>query len=155
MPDAKNSNRATPEKCTGAYERLAEQAIEDAQDDAAGWGFTVGFIAGQAEKVFNGACLAAMFRPTRISRESLKEAVDKVAAQYAMPVYVLEKDDVYECWIYRQNDTDTAALLMRVYAANVNSPEWHQLRARLCGIPPSKLDFRYHERDDRAKADKE
>ena len=145
MPEEENYT-ATPEKCTGIYERLFMQAIDKAQDSAAGWGFLVGFVAGQAEKVFNHVCRAAVFRATLVSTGDLNEAIEDVCREYGLASRTLRRGGVNELWIYRKGDFEVSSSFGILEVVTVNSPVWHTIRAELCGIPEGRIDHYYHER---------
>lgn len=101
--------------------------------------FGAGFVVGQAEKVYSGACKAAMFRPEKEYRGGLKAII-----RAAVPVYGLEWglwDD--EFWIFARADWDAVKL---AFTHPRNSPAWHRARAALCGIREPDVDERFHER---------
>lgn len=104
--------------------------------------FAAGFIVGQCEKVYIGACKAAMFRPSESAFHWLKEVVDDAAHTYGLTVTTIPASGVIEIWVSR-SDPDVS----RMGLYQENSPEWHQLRARLCGIPADEVDTNFHERD--------
>ena len=104
--------------------------------------FAAGFIHGQAEKVYLGACSAAMFR---VSPEFLVmvatlawEAVDR----YGLHAVRQLGDEI---WILR----DGHALDQFNFMAKmpVNSSDSHIQRGALCGVPFNEIDETFHERD--------
>ena len=104
--------------------------------------FAVGFAAGQAEKVYLGACKAAMFRPAAENLEwytgELKKIVD-IFGLVMVPQTTGCLETPWEIWIHRP-DTQIGAWLDH----ETNSPEWHRLRAEACGIPQDEVDVNYH-----------
>jgi hypothetical protein len=104
--------------------------------------FAAGFVSGQAEKVYLGACRAAMFRPSPEKRDMLIEVVVEVAKRYDLAVdYLLD-----EIWILRRTREDQWALFSRLQDEEVNSPIWHTWRAYLCGVPAEEVDLDFHKR---------
>lgn len=111
--------------------------------------FAMGFVAGQAEKVYLGASPAAMFRPSDAFTNRLRGIVDDMCKVYGLYVVTNHYDDprpresgsVTEFWISRTYKT-----LSRMQDWPVNSPQWHAHRAMLCGIPIEECDIRFHER---------
>ncbi len=104
--------------------------------------FACGFAAGQAEKVYLGACKAAMFRPSSESFEWYQSQVKQIAKLYGLVCTILDSHCVetpYEVWIHRDG-VQIGAWLKH----EPNSPEWHKLRAEACGIPADEVDVDYH-----------
>lgn len=97
--------------------------------------FWLGFVAGQAEKVWLGVCPAAMFRPDATEYEDRCNQVALVAAEYGLSVTTV--DD--EIWIHRE-DYDVGKWV----TVPINSADYHRLRAQACGI--SDIDEDYHQR---------
>ena len=142
------SEKPQPVNLTAAFEELFELSIEQAQDDAAGHGFVMGFIAGQCEKVYNGVCQAAMFRGTKMSPDLLSELVVHAANRYGLAVTTNMLATESEFWVYRKNDPNARLNLDIMCTAPDNTPVWHKTRAELCGIPKHLIDEKYHERRD-------
>ena len=106
--------------------------------------FAVGFACGQAEKVYLGVCRAAMFRPAAENFEWYTGEVEKVAAAYGLAVVVLEShcpESPWEIWIARDESCVGGWVWLEA-----NSPQWHQERAAVCGIPEREVDVNYHRR---------
>lgn len=102
--------------------------------------FCYGFAAGQAEKVHLGVCKAAMFRPAKEQTWYLVE-IKFIAENYGLSVTILPSyclDTPDEIWIHKE---PIGEWLLHP----VNSPEWHRLRAEVCGIPD--CDPNYHLRE--------
>lgn len=113
------------------------------QTDEAYWGFVAGFVSGQAEKVYNRVCPAAMFRPSQHLRDKLLRIIDEVIERYDLSVSLYDN----EVWIYRGDGRDAFyAIFIPMMSMNRESPAWHQMRAVLCGIPWDNVDLKYHER---------
>lgn len=99
--------------------------------------FIYGFISGQAEKVYLGACKAAMFRPSQELWDDELTIIQTVCHRYRLAHTVIEG----EIWIHRHG-----TLVGDWTKFPRNSPEWHYMRARACGIPPGEIDVKFHER---------
>ena len=95
------------------------------------------FIAGQAEKVYLGACPAAMSRPSVEYFEEQLENVMKIATLYDLKTVVYPD----EIWICRKEYFVDVRAMRRL---TLNSPAWHHARARLCGIPLKEVDEKFH-----------
>lgn len=119
-------------------ESVAQFCVTDAERAA----FAAGHVSGQAEKVYLGACRAAMFRPQPENMLWLLSVVEKVAERYGLRVECLSYDfkglASDEIWISRNGFTQDLAGIV------VNSRTWHVLRGRACGIPDAELDCEFH-----------
>lgn len=108
--------------------------------------FAAGHVNGQAEKVYLGACSAAMFRPQPENHEWLLLTVQKIAGRYGLRVncqsYVDRGTVISEIWISRKG----SVIVDEFTRYPVNSPTWHAVRARACGIPADEVDYVFHER---------
>jgi hypothetical protein len=111
--------------------------------------FTAGFVTGQAEKVYLGACRATMFRPSAEYHQTVEEAVTDTAMRYGLFTvrldYGIPDHPVNEFWLCRTAE-DAGKVGNMALRFEVNSVEWHQERATLCGVPDTEVDVRYHER---------
>jgi len=105
--------------------------------------FAAGFVTGQAEKVYLGACRAAMFRPSEDRRAMLISIVQDVCSRYDL-VYVGHVGSNYEIWICRR---EWMFEIVRMGDLKENSPMWHAKRAFLCGIPDMEVDEQFHLRE--------
>lgn len=101
--------------------------------------FAAGFVSGQAEKVYLGACKAAMFRPSAETRGWLVPIIDSVCDRYDLRKTFIAR----EIWITRPVNCD---LVIAMIALEPNSMAWHHMRGELCGIPEEERDLRFHER---------
>ncbi len=100
--------------------------------------FSWGHLCASAEKIWLGACPAAMFRPT--DNESEFEArISYVASVYSLDS--MKVDDEY--WLFRRQYYHT---IVDMKMAEKNSPLYHSLRGLLCGVPVNELDLTFHER---------
>lgn len=106
--------------------------------------FAAGFVSGQAEKVYLGACRAAMFRPSAENAPWLLGVVREVAERYGLHVEQLPTSRGVEIWLCRS--TCAAFTVSHLPEIAENSEDWHEVRGALCGIPPSLIDRRFHER---------
>lgn len=105
--------------------------------------FSCGFAAGQAEKVFLGACKAAMFRPSAENFGWYFQEVKIIAEAFGLSVTLLNShssETPYEIWIHKD-------VIGEWLNHEVNSPMWHKSRAEVCGIPAEKVDVDYHLRN--------
>ena len=124
-------------KTCGSYYLEAASHWTSTEEEYAA--YVAGFVMGQAEKVFLGACRAAMFRPADNWREMLGARID-----YVWDLYGLASKDVDgEIWICRRENVPAVSELWMV---DPNSPEYHLHRAWLTGIPADEVDLHYHER---------
>ena len=97
------------------------------------------FTAGQAEKVYSGACPAAMARPSPEYYDAVCASMQRIAELYALKVVTLPY--LGEIWICRKEYVDA---ISRMSELELNSPVWHFTRARLCGIPSKEIDEEFH-----------
>lgn len=102
--------------------------------------FAAGFINGQAEKVYLGACRAAMFRPPMRHDEMVCDIVRDACLRYGLEWTFLRE----EVWICRDQIAKLAVLALNDLV--LNSPLWHAHRAALYGIPEAEVDLSFHER---------
>lgn len=107
--------------------------------------FAAGFVSGQAEKIYLGACQAAMFRPSPENHHMVMEIAVEVATRYGLSVDQLETSRGVEIWLC---GSPTVALMIRNLSTAVreNTPRWHEERGLLCGISPEQIDHKFHER---------
>lgn len=106
--------------------------------------FAHGFVSGQAEKVYLGACQAAMFRPSNETMPWLLPMTRDVCRRYGLECELLGQHCtglVPEIWIWRRGGTYGAWLQFPK-----DSAQWHVERARACGIPEHEIDLNFHER---------
>lgn len=118
--------------------------------------FAAGFVTGQVEKCYLGACAAAMFRPSSQHLDMLVKAIEWLGALYGLTYTRIGA----ELWVYPR-DPDARipqypdlTVHSRLHLLNdlwgtgkENTPEWHHLRAALCGVPAGDVDVRFHERE--------
>jgi hypothetical protein len=100
--------------------------------------YSAGFVNGQAEKVYLGACPAAMFRPSPGRYDLVLGIALEAAVLYQLSVE--EYDD--EIWICRSHEI--ACQVMDLRKLDRESAKWHIARAWLCGIPTNEVDPRFH-----------
>jgi|SRR3989304_4911931 len=103
--------------------------------------FAAGFISGQAEKVYLGACKAAMFRPSDINAPMVREICKDVAQRYGLMLLTYED----EFWLVR--NIGARSVLWTAIECETNSADWHVLRGMLCGVPKDEIDPTFHERE--------
>lgn len=102
--------------------------------------FAAGFVFGQAEKVFLGACQGAIFRPSFEWHDMLLKITEHAAEMYGLVVRVYDS----EIYIFRP---EARPLFEALYETFVDSPQWHLIRAQLTGVPPRDVDIKFHERE--------
>ena len=124
--------------------RLFAELLERFTDDEplAVTVFAAGFMTGQAEKVWCGACKAAMFRPETPAHDNLLgEIIPDVAGHYGLfyERYLFEGEVEY--WIA---SSTWWFLVDRLTDMECNTPAWHLQRAALCGVDPQQIDLEYH-----------
>lgn len=124
--------------CRPLYYKLQELAAGYLTLEAA---FAFGFAAGQAEKIYLGACKAAMFRPKSGGQDLLRTILRDIA-----PVYGLAYTNIGdEFWLFKMS-TSTERAILSLLNIERDSSEWHMTRAILCGIPFDEIDFEFHKR---------
>lgn len=106
--------------------------------------FAAGFVYGEAEKIYLGACGAAMFRPSAEMREWLDLIVREAAEHYGLLFRPLNTSRGEELWLLRDQKEDV--FFRRLTTEPENTVPWHRIRALLCGIPMTECDDHFHER---------
>ncbi len=124
--------------CGVLYKETADQFGQTPETVDA---FAAGHVSGQAEKVYLGACKAAMFRPQPDRHAWLLEVVQAIAGRYGLQVQCLTYMDGgeirNEIWISRQG-------VGKWLDYPVNSQQWHTLRGLVCGVPLGEIDGLFH-----------
>lgn len=128
-----------------AYYGLHALILDCPEDPPAYASFALGFISGQAEKVASRACPAFMIRPAPAWRAWTEQAMELVCGHYGLAVFALRTQG--EFWGYVQGSIVVPVDLAHLVNATPNTPHWHLMRARLCGIPSDAVDITYHLRD--------
>lgn len=109
--------------------------------------FAAGFVHGQAEKVYLGACEGAMFRPSPECRKATLAAVREAAGLYGLDWALLGND---ELWLFACTSTAREkfrCLRELLRTGQVNTRNWHHVRGALCGVPEGEIDEHFHERE--------
>jgi hypothetical protein len=108
---------------------LYRQVVKEV-DGCGGDALSIGFLVGQAEKVFIGACDGCMTKDATI-----ETAAVRIASVYGLNTIVLRAGiaQVYsdELWLYRGT--------LKFVQFAIDSPEWNLHRAALCGVPASEI----------------
>ena len=100
--------------------------------------FAAGFISGQAEKVYLGACMAAMSRPSERYRAMVQELVLDIAGRYGLQWQMLGEEEIWlSVW-------SACPLLQTLQEMEPDSPQWHILRGMLCDVPMAEIDPAFH-----------
>lgn len=104
--------------------------------------FASGFVSGQAEKIYLGACHAAMFRPSGEWLATVETITAHVAKRYGLLVCVLPTSRGPEIWMCKSAEVCESISALR--SMRENSPEWHRRRGLLCGV--LEIDHEFHHR---------
>lgn len=136
MSRRKGENALDPQE-TLRPKFYAAQSIARSSGDHA---YAIGFYAGQMEKVLAGACQYCMFRPNSQDIAQLEPLIRRLAEEYGLVAELYDG----EFWISRRTPLDRLKLLRK------HSPEYHALRAKMCGIPVEEIDPEYHLRSGHA-----
>lgn len=128
---------------TAAWTEIADKFRDVDQRDFAM--FAAGFVVGQTEKVFLGACRAAMFRPAREDRWLILDTLESIREIYNIDWQGVGEDEI---WIFRAHDSETCDDICDMNSSHIarDSASWHLLRADLCGVPTREVDVNFHER---------
>lgn len=113
--------------------------------------FAPGFIAGQCEKVYSGACAAAMFRPSKEYRGIVLDAIFDACEIYGLSWDTLETAEGDELWVLNYDHapdirSEWQHVRSMLAKGQENTPTWHALRGSLCGIRTEEIDICYHTR---------
>lgn len=114
--------------------------------------FAAGHATGLAEKVYLGACEAAMLRPEPENYEWLLATVRQVAHVYGLAVQEYKYPEngpragAREIWMLDVRDEGAGILFNALTDLPANSPSWHATRGKLCGVPMGQIDYVFHER---------
>lgn len=96
---------------------------------------SLGFLIGQAEKVFIGACDGCMTKDIELAGAAIR-----IAEVYGLTSLLLSPAAAQvnspEVWIYRPP--------LRFIEYTKDSPEWNLHRAALCGVPAEQINLAYH-----------
>lgn len=92
-----------------------------------------GFMAGQMEKVYLGACLAAVFSvPAGEEWASLRLAAPGLAQIYGLSC----RTEGGEVWVFANQWAGDLHALTVIH----DTSSTHTIRGLLCGIPPARID---------------
>lgn len=114
--------KTKPKRCEDFYRILNRSFTDDMTTRKA---FAQGWMSGLAEKVYMGACRAAMVSPLRIDAEWMIAAAEKIKDVYELYLFVHNRQFRTEIWFCR--DIKTQGQL----AAYIND---NQFRATICGL---------------------
>jgi len=113
--------------------------------------FGAGFVLGQCEKIYLGACSAAMFRPSKEYHEAIMHALDVACHIYEG----LEWDILGEEFWVRRDEGKAHAIWRELKRMQKDGEEtggsWHHLRAILCGVRREDIDGTYDARAEYGK----
>ena len=127
--------------CRHLWKQVWESAFTADATDAERLAYFWGYLTGLAEKVWLGACPAAMVHPSEYWYAEELKITQRVCAIYGLSYE--EYVEAGEIWFYK--DQRAAMALQNIRAQPLNSPSWHACRAWLCGIPNDLVDIHYHE----------
>jgi hypothetical protein len=138
-------------KTCGELMQSFRQKYNNSEDEY--MAFQAGFMLGQAEKVYLGACQACMFRPSQKYFQAVLKLAGMVADIYELRVEVVKceysTETPYEIWLY---DPSYETMVLSWTHEKLNSDGWHLRRAFACGIPVHKIDLEFHKRSGYGKA---
>lgn len=107
--------------------------------------FAAGMATGQAEKIYLGACQAAMFRPSPENHSKMVVVCDYLSSTYGLEVSIFQREEIAnEIWLHNSKCTNLLSKILTT--EEVNSPIWHTVRGMLCGVPFNQVDMDFHER---------
>ena len=125
------------------WHKIATGTLCNDAPDSAYAPYGVGFMAGQAEKVYSGTVPAFMIRPGADWWVWSCEAMRLVCGHYGLDVY----EDTAHGEIWGCGEENTMAKIHSVATkTQENGTHWHVMRALFCGIPHERVDIAYHER---------
>lgn len=101
---------------------------------------SMGFAMGHAEKIYLGACRAAMFCPPDRYGESFGTVMDMIAEGYGLTALRIDE----EYWLCR--DAAVVAMVNIIPYLQKNSAAYHAYRGLLLGVPDTEIDLTYHTR---------
>ena len=105
--------------------------------------FAAGFVTGEAEKIYLGACAAAMFRPSKQHLDTLFRIALKASETYELSIRVLNCPDETEIWLFFY-DARVGDVIGAMEKTGRNTPTWHALRGVLTGVPLREIDCEFH-----------
>ena len=101
--------------------------------------FSIGYMAGEVEKIYLGACKGAMFCPPPYDTSWLFDAAKKIARIYSLYARALTFGIREEIWILK--DPNIALALKAALA--YSDKEFNRLRGQICGIPDEFIDLEF------------
>lgn len=101
--------------------------------------FAAGFVSGQAEKIYLGACAAAMFRPAKENLDLVLEIVEQVKGTYGLYSHQIDE----EIWLFGVETIPAIAVLANTVR---ETRAWHLIRGMLTGVPLRAIDYEFHKR---------
>ena len=122
--------------CGLLYKKAKQEALLLERPDL---NFSFGFAAGEAEKIYLGACMGAMFKPREDFRTVLSIFLSRLCIIYSLD----SRRDRDELWLFAQT-VEASGLFEKMKNCIFNSSDYHSVRAKLCGIPESRVDLEFH-----------
>lgn len=132
-------NPTNKPSCGPLFKQVWELARKDETSEIAQ--FSWGHLCASAEKVYLGACVAAMFRPGIMSQDSFVKRLQQVAGIYGLSFLIRGSHHNTEYWLFR---LDNHRLIDLIDQVAENSPAHHFIRGILCGVPASEIDLEFH-----------
>lgn len=146
MSGAATRTRPASNRSEQVCRPLFDEAIKDyTKGERAA--FYSGAITAYCEKVALGCSMASMLKPDSDMYEFCVSEVRRIAAIYDVECYEWNG----ELWLFRLNHWHS---VKHVLSHEVDSPQWHQSRARLFGIPEKEIDPYYHLRKGHGEKEK-
>jgi hypothetical protein len=104
--------------------------------------FAIGYYYGQCEKIFLGACKAAMFRPDERNWDTCLKAIYQICEKLELDITLVPMErggQTEEIWVSQPG----TVLDFRQVQEGCES--WHIRRGVLCGISEDKIDPKWQE----------
>ena len=105
----------------------------------------IGFMYGQAEKVFLGACNASMFRPLLERKNWSIDQLKWICALLQLSIVIADRKEIErEIWICKPQSR--WLLQETLEREEYNSLAWHIFRGLMTGVPLTEIDNEFHTR---------
>lgn len=138
FPATPERTHQAPAVCGDLYVQAHQVILDSPVLTTPGELVSGGFWIGQMEKVYLGASMACMFRIGQEEIFKYQEPLTAVARIYNLESAIL----LGEYWFFRPVNEGAVRRMMHL---RLDSPEYHQARAILCGIPEEEVDIAFHE----------
>jgi hypothetical protein len=119
---------AKKKRCNDFYHIIMKQFADGETDRRL---LSIGWMGGLAEKVYMGACRAAMVAPLRIDESWTCHAARFICETYGLHIFVKHRTSRTEIWFCRDTKTQ--------YALDAYIDD-NQFRATICGLDMALYD---------------